>query len=240
MTARFSPEHVDLIRRTIGQDNNLTAIEFELFIHNAQRLGLDPLIGQIGVVRRSDKMVIQTSADGHRAIAGYSNSYAGSDDPVFVEGDNHPEMATVTVYRMVDGQRCAFTASTRWLEYLPKGEKESFMWRKMPHTMLGKTAEVLGLRKAFPAQLCQLIEERPTYADSDGVITDEITRDTCITWGKCEGTAIKNLSDDYLTWAAGPDRNFGPETDKWQEVIRLELEWRLQDGGATAEQKDKE
>jgi len=235
MTTRFSPEHVDLIRRTIGHEKNLTEVELELLIHTAERSELDPLIGQLSVVRRKGKVVIQTSADGYRAIAGYSDSYAGSDDPIFVEGDKYPEVATVIVYRMVEGKRCLFTASTRWAEYFPKGDKESFMWRKMPHTMLGKTAETLALRKAFPPQRDGPSEECQSYADSHGVVMDEITRDTCINWGKKVGTAIKDLPGDHLTWALAPDRNFGPDTEKWQEVIRQELELRVQSGPSGTE-----
>lgn len=239
MGTQLSPDHVELIRRTIGQEKNLNETEFDLLIYTAERLGLDPLIQQLGVVRRNGKIAIQTSADGHRAIADYSHCYAGSDDSIFVEGEKYPDMATVTVYRMVAGQRCPFTASTRWAEYFPKGDKESFMWRKMPHTMLGKTAEVLALRKAFPPQQIEPSEERSTYADSDGVVTDEINRDTCINWGKKAGTAIKDLPSDHLSWALSPDRNFGPDTRKWQEVIQQELELRAQGGApSNEEQKD--
>jgi hypothetical protein len=58
----------------------------------------------------------------------------------------------VTVYKMIAGQRCPFTATARWDQYYP-GDSQGFMWRKMPHLMLGKCAEGLALRKAFPAEL---------------------------------------------------------------------------------------
>jgi hypothetical protein len=58
------------------------------------------------------------------------------------------------VYRLTQGQRFAYTATARWSEYKP--DQNDFMWRKMPHTMLGKCAEALALRKGFPRQLAGL------------------------------------------------------------------------------------
>jgi len=63
-----------------------------------------------------------------------------------------PETATATVYKMIDGVRCPFSATARWKEYYP-GEKQGFLWDKMPFLMLGKCAEALALRKSFPCEL---------------------------------------------------------------------------------------
>ena len=63
-----------------------------------------------------------------------------------------PNKATVTVYKMLEGQRLPFTATARWSEYYP-GEKIGFQWRTKPYLMLGKCAESLALRKAFPKLL---------------------------------------------------------------------------------------
>jgi hypothetical protein len=60
--------------------------------------------------------------------------------------------ASVTVWKIVSGQRCAFTATARWIEYVPP-QGSDWMWQKMPHLMLAKCAEALALRKAFPRQL---------------------------------------------------------------------------------------
>jgi hypothetical protein len=59
------------------------------------------------------------------------------------------------VYRFVQGQKCAFSATARYGEYRPDSD---FMWRRMPHVMLGKVVEALALRKAFPQELAGLYE----------------------------------------------------------------------------------
>ena len=83
---------------------------------------------------------------------------AGSDDAVFVSSQDgkYPSSASVTVYRMVGGTRCAFSATARWDEYYPGDNGSGGMWRKMPHTMLAKCAEALALRKGFPHQTAGL------------------------------------------------------------------------------------
>ena len=72
----------------------------------------------------------------------------------------------------------AFPATARWAEYVPD---QPFMWNKMPHTMLGKCAEALALRKGFPQELsglyaaeemAQTPEDTPTVSRETGEIVD--------------------------------------------------------------------
>lgn len=149
----FNRETIDLIKRTVAP--KLTDSELQLFLYTSQRFGLDPLARQIYAVKRSskygeDKMTIQTGIDGFRLIANRSG-LAGIDDAIFdTETETHPNKATITVWRMVEGQRVPFTASARWSEYVVDSNT---LWKKLPYAMLAKCAESLALRKGFPAEL---------------------------------------------------------------------------------------
>ena len=149
----ITPAQVDLIKSQIAK--GATDDELKLFLHVADKSGLDPLSRQIYFIKRSGKMTIQTGIDGFRAVADRTGQYVGSSDPVFEENGEIPSKATVTVNKVVGGVVGNFTATARWEEYYP-GKSQGFMWDKMPHTMLGKCAEALALRKAFPAQLSGL------------------------------------------------------------------------------------
>ena len=146
----ITPDQVELIKSQIAV--NATDDELKLFLHVANKSGLDPLARQIYFIKRGGKMTIMTAIDGFRAIADRTGQYIGSSDPVFEDKGDIPIKATVTVNKVVAGVVGNFTATARWSEYYP-GEAQGFMWNKMPHTMLGKCAEALALRKAFPAQL---------------------------------------------------------------------------------------
>jgi len=149
----ITPDQVALIKNQIAV--GATDNELKLFLHVADKSGLDPLSRQIYFIKRSGKMTIQTGIDGFRAVADRTGQYIGSSDAVFEETNNSPIKATVTVNKVVQGVIGNFTATARWSEYYP-GKSQGFMWDKMPHTMLGKCAEALALRKAFPAQLSGL------------------------------------------------------------------------------------
>lgn len=146
---------MDLIRRTVAA--GATNDELDLFFYQARRSGLDPLARQIYYIKRKGKGTIQVGIDGFRLIADRTGAYAGNDDAEFVgtTDDGYPASARMTVYKIVQGQRCPFTAKARWDEYYP-GPDQGFQWRKMPHTMLAKCAEALALRKAFPSDLSGL------------------------------------------------------------------------------------
>ena len=128
---------------------------------------LNPFRKQIHFIRRGNSYTIQVGIDGYRSIADRTGLYAGSDDYVFdyLNGDGsinkEPVKATSIVYKLVGGVRCAFSASARMSEYKPNDVKMQFMWNKMSHLMLGKCAESLALRKAFPNELSG------TYTDEE-------------------------------------------------------------------------
>lgn len=155
---------LELIKRTVA--NGATKDDLELLLHQARRAGLDPLARQIYLVKRKGKGTIQVGIDGLRLVADRTGLYAGNDDAIF-EGvqEGLPTKATVTVYKVVQGIRCPFTATARWQEYYP-GDDQGFQWRKMPHVMLAKCAEALALRKAFPMEMSGLyVHEEMEQAD---------------------------------------------------------------------------
>jgi phage recombination protein Bet len=163
--AEFNDEQVEILRKTLFKKFSDDEIKFSLAVCN--RTGLDPFVRQIYFQKRKnhktgdETIVITTGIDGFRLIANRSTAYAGSDEPVFEERDGKPIKATVTVYRIVQGQRCGFTASVRWNEFYPGDGPDGMMWRKMPFGQLSKCAEAQALRKAFPAELSNV------YADEE-------------------------------------------------------------------------
>lgn len=150
----FTREQIDLIKRTVAV--GATDDELKLFLYTCQKRRLDPLAKQIYFQKRRakngpDRVTIITSIDAYRLTADRTGLYAGNDDPVF-DSEESPSKASVTVWKFIRDTRCPFTASARWDHYYP-GDDLGFIWRKMPHLMLGKCAEALALRKAFPEEL---------------------------------------------------------------------------------------
>lgn len=177
----FTPEQVDLIRRTIAK--GCTDDELALFLMQCQRTGLDPFARQIHAVKRWDSqaqrevMTIQTGIDGLRLIAERTGKYAGNDDPQYdSEETPRPRKATVTVWKIVGGQRVPFTRSARWDEFVQtkKDGQPTRFWAKMPYLMLGKVAEALALRAAFPQELSGIYaHEEMQQADNEQLVESQ-------------------------------------------------------------------
>jgi phage recombination protein Bet len=161
----LTSQDIDILRNS--KFKGFTDAEIAFSARICSHLQLNPMLNQIHFVKRGNAITPQVGIDGFRLVAQRGGGYAGQDDAEFT-GTNpkQPEKATVTVYRNVDGVRCAFTASARWVEYCPQGGQDH-MWRKMPFTMLAKCAEALALRKAFPAELSAIrSEEEMAQADT--------------------------------------------------------------------------
>lgn len=158
-------EQFELVRRTVARD--ATPAELDLYMYDCQRHGVHPLDKLLHFTKRGGKYTPITSIDLLRSRAADTGELGGIEDPEY-RGDvaTVDFTASVTVYRFVQGTRCPFTATARWTEYKPD---QDHMWRKMPYLMLGKCAEALALRKAFPRQLAGLYaKEEMDQAENTG------------------------------------------------------------------------
>ena len=131
--------------------------DLAIFLHQAQRTGLDPFARQIYMINRGGRYTIQSSIDGLRIVAQRSNEYAGQVGPYWCGDDGEwtdvwlektpPVAAKVGVNRQ--GFNEPLWAVAKWDSYA----QQSPIWKKMPDLMLAKCAEALALRKAFPNDL---------------------------------------------------------------------------------------
>lgn len=175
--SKLTKPQIEIIKHTIAK--GASDDELKMFLYVCERTKLDPFTKQIHLVPRWDTKVGAevrvpiVGIDGLRSVAERTGAYAGNDDPVF-DDEITPKKATVSVYKIVQGVRVPFTATARWEQYVPlKKDKTvaSPLWIKMPHLMLGKCAEALALRKAFPAVMSGLYvqEEMAQATGTPGV-----------------------------------------------------------------------
>ncbi len=203
---------IDLIKRTIAK--GASDDELKLFIQVCKGAQLNPFMKQVFLVPRWDSKegketrAIQVSIDGFRAIAESSGKYAGSDDIIFegeefatVEKDKKeiqivaPSKAKAVVYKVIDGQRYPFGATARWSEYYP-GKKLGFQWHIRPYLMLGKCAEALALRKAFPKLLSGMyVQEEMEQGQEQGSEEQKAQKGLNTLIKLIRGATIKELNE---------------------------------------------
>jgi phage recombination protein Bet len=131
--------------------------DLAVFLHYAQRTGLDPFARQLYMIERGGKFTIQSSIDGLRIVAQRSGEYAGQVGPYWCGEDGiwtdiwlektPPLAAKVGVLRK------GFVEPLWAVAKFDGYNANSPIWKKMPDLMIAKCAEALALRKAFPNDL---------------------------------------------------------------------------------------
>lgn len=144
----FTDEQVALIKRNLCP--GATDDELALFIHVANKSGLDPFSKQIYAIRYAGRLTFQTSIDGYRIIAERSKSYCPGRAATY-EYDAEKKLISATSYlnKCVEGKWFEVSATAFYDEYI---NNVNSLWKKMPRVMLAKCAEALALRRAFPAE----------------------------------------------------------------------------------------
>lgn len=157
-----SRSQVELVKDTIAR--GATDDELMLFLHLAQRTGLDPFSRQIYLIERRQNLngqwvtsrQPQTGIDGLRLIADRTDRYAPGRAPTYTyDADNRLETATAYVKKWVRGEWHEVAATAHYAEYVQvkRDGAPTQMWADKPHIMLAKCAEALALRRAFPADM---------------------------------------------------------------------------------------
>jgi phage recombination protein Bet len=171
----FSAEQRRMIRQTYAY--GASEGEFSVLMGIAEARNLNPLLRQVFFVKRWDSVKreevwsVQVSIDGLRSIAQRTGEYDGQDAITFQYEDKDGRLwpakvpgskiysAEARIYRR--GCAHAFPATAFWSEYaqVKKDGSLTAFWATKPHIMLGKCAEALALRKAFPEDLAGLYSE---------------------------------------------------------------------------------
>ncbi len=151
VVANLTNEQIDVVKNTICK--GYTDTEMRLYLHQCEKLSLDPLARETYTFKAGGGIVIGTGIDGFRKRANDTGCYMpGRATEYEMDGDKLIS-ARVYVKKFIKGEWHEFSEDAYLEEFKGKGQ-----WNVMERVMLSKCAEVRALRRVFPRELGGLYE----------------------------------------------------------------------------------
>jgi phage recombination protein Bet len=220
LTTMSEAELSEVLQSSLYPGASLPSIKMVLGYCKAA--GLDPLQKPVHIVPMNVKKpgtrdqyewrdVIMPGVGLYRTQAARTGEHVGTDEPEFGPpldfriGDfvlSVPEWCKVTVYRMKNGMKSAFTATEYWTENYATAGRDSqmpnAMWKRRIRGQIAKCAEAQALRKGFPE-----VGSQPTAEEMEGKFIDEengeiapTARKPAVTMPQARAKAAPTRQDD--------------------------------------------
>ena len=173
-TPDYTREELSLIKAKFPRD--LSENDFRAFLARAANAGLCPLRKQIMALAHRQKgspikaMTVIVTIDGFRSLAYRADPNHGSRIE-YLHGDEqwklHPPLRGTAPAAGCTVTRGTGQAVTKVALFSEHGAGKTMNWQSMPNHMLGKVAEALALRSAFPMELSGLYSDEEIGSGSD-------------------------------------------------------------------------
>lgn len=163
-------------------------------------------------------------------VKGYNEDGEWQDNVAMKLEVTYPEWCSVTVYRLVDGQRCAFTEPVFWEEAyarIGKSDIPNAMWAKRARGQLLKVAKAFSLRAAFPEEgeyVAEEMEGREIHSGGVVIEQDDITATTGTLSAKQAYGSVKLMKAKWSEIAAHINScNTDEELDRVSKDYRVDF-----------------
>lgn len=169
-------DQIETLKQAGVIPNGTPSEQIAVFAHICREQGLSPFSREIYLVGYGGKYTPITGINGLRKIADRAQNFAGCDNPqydldanggfktaaMFKQGEL-PKTCTVTVYKVVGGIRCPFTATVVFSEF---NNARNPKWKEMPFQMIAKVAESHAIRKGWAISGVYTDEELATISEN--------------------------------------------------------------------------
>ena len=160
----LTPDEITILSNGGIIPKDVPPAQVALFAKICQEHGLSPFRNEMSLIKFGGTYQALVRIDGTRKKAARTEQYAGMEDARYnlksdgtyqtaaelKAANKTPDTCTITVYRMVGGQRCPFTRTVLFAEFATGSNSK---WRDTPFQMISKVAESFALKSAFGDEL---------------------------------------------------------------------------------------
>jgi len=220
----WTREQIELIKRTVAKD--ATDDELKLFLYQARKYGLDPLMKEIVFTKfklkdGTEKESIITTRDGYLKIAQSHPDFQGIISFTVCEGDQFEiDAANYQIKHVFGAKRGKIIGAWArvdrkgykpFIAYVPFDEynQNTTTWQKYPSAMIQKVAEAFALKRAF---------------NISGLVTrEELGMDEETETNKKETTNVESYMHGSVELPASTTMtvNFSEQTKEAEKVVPL-------------------